>query len=547
MKGLLLILFSPFVFPFTGILCAQSFEWVRTGSGLGQDAGQRIATDAEGNAYVTGYFSGKAVFSGTLYEGHGVFDIFIAKYSAAGQLLWLKYAGSSQNDIGYGIGIDSQGFIYVTGCFTSVAAFGEEGGLTYVSSSGSTDIFIAKYAPDGNFLWVKKAGGQGEDCAQNLSIDIYDNIFITGYFENRGYFGNYTAISQGSIDAFIACYDTDGNCKWMQSLGGAGVDKSFGLAIDSAGYSYITGFFYYAALPSNSSDTIHAEGLSSDIFICRYSPAGDIVLAKRAGGPYNDAAFGIAVDKDKAMLITGYFLEEIDFGNCQLNNYRYDDVFVVKYDSTFKCEWAHREGGNKLDMGLDIAADQFGNVYVTGIYDSLARFGDRIIASVDYYDLFICKYNAKGILLWTQTAGGTGGDFSKAVSVGNNGAVYLTGYYKSTSIFGSIQAPFGQEADVFLARMSQSVGIAVAGNAASFKIFPNPAAREFFIELDERQQEPLTAAVMDITGKIIFRQLFPFVEGSMLRMTLDAAPGVYLVRVDSPRSGFTASGRVVIF
>jgi len=528
----------------SGNLDAQSYEWVRTGSGLGQDAGQRVATDAQGNVYMTGYFSGEAEFSGTLYEGNGIFDIFIAKYSPSGELLWLKFAGGTQNDTGYGIGVDSEGFIYITGYFTSIAAFGE-GNPFRLTSSGSNDIFLAKYDADGNFIWAKKAGGQLEDRAQNLAIDRFDNIYITGYFSGRSYFDNETAIATGSTDAFIARYDTDGNCRWVQSLGGSGLDKAFGVATDISGYAYITGFFYYDAYLSNSPDTLHGDGLSSDIFICKYTPEGDVALAERAGGPYNDAAFAIAIDKDKAMLITGYFLEEIDFGDCHLQNYRYNDVFVVKYDSTFQCEWARHEGGDHLDMGLDIAVDKFGNVYVTGTYDSAASFGGRAVLSVNYYDIFICKYSGKGIMLWLQTAGGNGADLTKALCVKDDGVIYVTGYYKLTCKFGGISAPFSEEADIFLTKLSQPVGVEdILAETASFEIYPNPGAGDFVIELGDANLQQSSLVIADITGKVILRQDIA-ARDNRIPVEINVASGVYFVRVENRRNSFTR--RVMVF
>ncbi|HXH19163.1 MAG TPA: SBBP repeat-containing protein [Chitinophagales bacterium] len=530
MKGLLLIL----TISVTETLCAQSFEWARTGSGIGQDAGQRVTADKYGNIYVTGYFSGEAEFSGQDYQGNGIFDIFLAKYSGSGDLLWLKYAGSAQNDAGYGIAIDTSGYIYVTGYFTSVAAFGENASLMHLSSNGNTDIFLAKYDADGNLIWAKSAGGVGEDKAFNLVIDQFNNISITGFFSYTSLFGGCAVVSNGSTDAFIAQYDTAGNCRWAQSLGSSGLDKSFGIAVDSSGNSYITGFFYYAALLSNSSIVLEGDGLSSDIFICKYSPAGDVLLAERVGGPYNDASFGITLDKDKAIFITGYFLEEIDFGDCHLQNYRYNDIFIVKFDSTFNCEWANHEGGIHLDMGLDITVDRHGNVYVTGIYDSLGYFGRDTVFSVNYYDMFLCKYNNKGILLWMKSAGGNGGDFSKAVHVRSDGVIYLTGYYKYTCAFDGIRVPLSKEADIFVTKLSQPVGMEhpEPQPMPAISVYPNPNAGEFYIDapfpIDDGQT---VVSVFDISGKIILQQELR--DNVSRAIALRQPAGVYIVKVES--------------
>jgi len=522
---------------------AQTFEWVREGSGIGQDAGQRAVVDRDGNVYLTGYFSGKAVFSGTLFEGNGIFDIFLAKYSSSGELLWLKNAGGTQNDVGYGIGIDSEGFIYIAGYFSTTAVFGESSDLVRFTTSGREDIFLAKYDSEGNLIWAKKAGGEGEDHAQNLKIDRFDNIFITGYFSERCYFDNKTAIAEGSTDAFIAKYDTDGNCQWLQTLGGNADDKALGLAVDSSGYSYITGFFYYDAFFSNSSDTLHADGSSSDIFVCKYDPDGEVALAKRVGGYYTEAAYGIAVDNDKAILLTGYFLEETSFGDCNLQNYRYNEVFVAKYDSNFICEWANREGGDHNDIAYDIAVDETGNVYVTGMYDSIGHFSDKTVSSVEGYDIFICKYNAKGILLWMRSAGGTGSDIPKAICLKDENTLYITGFYFESCAFGDLNAQFSQKSDIFLTKMSLGVGIENSHEPVAFSIFPNPNAGAFLVEMNEAGSGVVSISVFDVAGKILYRQS-SLMEHGNVPVELDVTSGVYLVRVENRRNSL--SGRVVV-
>jgi len=152
---------------------AQTFQWVQEAGGLGQDAGRRVATDNSGNVYVTGYFSGSASFDGTDYRGKGIFDIFLAKYNSNGGLIWVQTAGSGQSDEGYGLGVDNSGNVYVAGYYTETATFGksEFSDIQTITSKGRTDIFLAKYDQDGKLIWLKSAGGTGEDKAHNLVVD----------------------------------------------------------------------------------------------------------------------------------------------------------------------------------------------------------------------------------------------------------------------------------------------------------------------------------------------------------------------------------------
>ncbi|MDZ4844547.1 MAG: SBBP repeat-containing protein [Chitinophagales bacterium] len=520
---------------------SQHFEWVRSGSGIGQDVGQRVTVDAQGNVYTTGNFSGKATFSGTLYTGNGIFDAFITKYDAAGNLKWLRSMGGIQSDSGYGIKTDSEGNVYVTGYFSEIAEFRDDAGrIFHLSSSGNTDIFLAKYDSSGNFIWAKKAGGQQEDQGNNITIDAQNNLFLTGYFSDRCYFGSKTAISNGNTDVFIARYDTAGNCVWVQTLGGSGLDKSFGVAVDSSGSSYITGFFYYSASLSNSSIVLNCDGLSSDIFVAKYDFAGNNEWALRIGGPYNDAAFGIAVDREENFYITGYFLETADFGDFTLDAYGYNDVFVAKYDSLLECRWAINDGGVHLDIGLDIGLDNAGNVYVAGTFDSIAFFGNETLYSVDYYDLFVAKYNDKGIMQWVRQAGGVFGDFALSLCVQDFDFVYVTGYYKKIATFGSIESEWGEESDIFVTRISYPVGIDnTLETTPALLVYPNPSDGFFSLQFTDDISDEAVITILDIHGKEFYRQKVNATSRT-IRLRFDAqSAGIYFMHVRGEKSAWT--------
>jgi len=537
---------SLFLLLCSSLAFSQTFQWVREGSGIGQDVGQGVTVDKAGNVYVTGNFSGEATFSGTLFTGNGIFDIFIAKYNPSGNLLWLRSAGGLQNDEGHGITTDNDGNIYVTGYFSETAQFHDDmGHSVQLVSSGNTDIFIAKYDSSGNLLWARKAGGTQDDEGTRIILDAQNHVFLTGFFSDRGIFSGKSVISKGNNDAFIARYDTSGNCQWVQSLGGSGMDKSFGLAADSTGNSYITGFFYYSVSFSNNATVLQADGLSSDIFTVKYDIDGTILWAQRIGGPYNDAAFGIAVDKEESFYITGYFLETATFGDFTLDAIGYNDIFVAKYDSTLDCIWAINEGGEHLDLGLDIGLDNSGNVYVGGTYDSIGIFGNDTLVTLQYYDMFVSKYNDKGIMQWVRHAGGDKGDFAMSICVQDFDLVYATGYYKQFATFGDHETFYGKESDIFITKIAYSVGIDDAPfPSPALLVYPNPSDGVFTLQLppDIRGEAQLT--ITDIHGKTVYRQhiLHPQ-KTAFIRM--DAPPvGIYIISVKNEKAALT--GRIAV-
>ena len=93
---------------------------------------------------------------------------------------WAVKAGSSDEDYGNGIAVDSVGSAYVSGYFQGTAAFG----ITSLTSSGAKDIFVAKLSSSGSWLWAVKAGGSGEDGGEAIAYDSSGGVYVTGYFES---------------------------------------------------------------------------------------------------------------------------------------------------------------------------------------------------------------------------------------------------------------------------------------------------------------------------------------------------------------------------
>ena len=106
-KFITLILFS-FI---SGVGSAQSFLWVDDPGGIGNDVGAAVASDANGNAYITGYYSGQCDFQGTFFFSNNGFEIYLAKYNPAGTLLWVKKAGGLLQDEGIDVIVGNDGFL----------------------------------------------------------------------------------------------------------------------------------------------------------------------------------------------------------------------------------------------------------------------------------------------------------------------------------------------------------------------------------------------------------------------------------------------------
>ena len=177
--------------------------WAKHGLGHKDDYGRSITTDLNGNAYVTGTFASDTLMFGTdsLFN-HGVFDIFIAKYSSIGNLQWVKNPGGNDQDYGMGIRTDVTGNVFITGRTQSgVLVFD----TVSIPNTGASDVYIAKYNSTGNALWGKLNAGAADAGSEGLALDPSGNAWITGEFAgNNIIFGSTTLTCLGLEDMLIA-------------------------------------------------------------------------------------------------------------------------------------------------------------------------------------------------------------------------------------------------------------------------------------------------------------------------------------------------------
>jgi hypothetical protein len=313
-------------------------------------------------------------------------------------------------------------------------------GTNQFTSFGSTDIFIAKYDPNGNCLWAKQAGGIYNDWGYNISVDSDGNSLFTGRFIGPVSFGTIQLAGYGSWDVFIAKYDGNGNCIWAKQAGGSSTDEGYGISLDQKGKSYITGRFSGNATFGN----IHLSTYGgADIYIAEYDTNGNCLWAKQGGGINPDRGLGISVDVNANSYVTGFFKGMATFDTVQLSGYSNNDIFIAKYDPYGNCLWAKQAGGSGDDVGNSISADPYGNGYVTGYFLGNVTFGTFQLTGFGNNDMFVAKYDPQGNCLWTQKAGGTYNDRGNGISLDASGNGYVSGVFQETASFGTLQLSGG--------------------------------------------------------------------------------------------------------
>ena len=359
--------------------------------------------------------------------------------------------GASSFDYANGLTVDAQGNIYVTGSFSgSNASFGLNANGVPVTrtSSGSEDIFVAKYNPSGRVLWVQTAGAAGNnaDRGQKIELDGMGNVYVVGFFSGTASFSpTESRRSNGDDDAFVAKYDVNsGNLVWAAAFGGPQKDRANAIDTDDQGNIYVTGFFQGQVTLGNQ--TLVSRG-ENDIFTISWTGNAALRWAARSGSTAVDEGESIVWDRGN-IYTTGRFSGTADFVNpggqtfTNITAAGLSDLFVTRRNATTgELNWVVRGGGIQSDYGYDIAADGMDNIVVAGRFSGVnAGFAssnqpDVNLSSVvattgPTEDAFVIKYTNMGNIVWAKTIGGTLIDYATGVDVDGFGRVTVSGQFQ---------------------------------------------------------------------------------------------------------------------
>ncbi|HLG35075.1 MAG TPA: hypothetical protein VI757_09360, partial [Bacteroidia bacterium] len=166
--------------------------------------GTGITTFSGSNVYITGFFRYSVSFGNDTLSNAGTDGIFIARYDSSGNALWGRSPGGTNYDYSNSICTDANGNAFVTGYFAS--SFLNFGGIPVLNANaGFLDVFVAQYDSSGNALWAKSIGGQDYDYGMGISSNAIGDVYLTGYFGSYSLnFGSTTVTNNGSYDIFLA-------------------------------------------------------------------------------------------------------------------------------------------------------------------------------------------------------------------------------------------------------------------------------------------------------------------------------------------------------
>jgi hypothetical protein len=454
------------------------FAWTRqfgstNAAGNNTDFARDIATDPAGNVYVTGSFFGTSSFGPTNLTSAGDIDFFLAKYSPSGALTWIVRGGGPNFDSGQEISVGPDGSVYVAGIMESGAVFGTNA----MSNAGGHDMFLAKYTPDGQLVWVRGAGGSADDGPHGLTVDAGGSVFVTGHLQNNFAIGGTNLISGGQWDYFLAKYDAAGSLQWVRQGVGTDFDYALGVATDSAGNVYTAVTFQS---PFGLGATNFVNLAARDLCLASYDGNGTLRWARQFPLPGTRKLGKLRRDPAGNLLLTLNFSGTVTLGTNTLQSAGSEDVLVAKFDANGTPLWARQGGSTGDDFNTgDLAVDAQGNAFVVTSFVAPATFSATPLPNAGNDDVVVAKYNAAGAQLWALALGSAGTERALGVAVGPDGQALVGGTFANAIDFrGTPFASFGGN-DGFVVKLAEIQplitqqpvgGTVLAGQNATFSV-----------------------------------------------------------------------------
>lgn len=368
-------------------------QWLKRAGGNNEDHGVGIAVDSAGNIYMCSTYYDTAYYDSISFISKGLSDIALTKYDANGNLIWTKAWGSIYYD-GWGKICIREDYIYLDGFFAGVGVSPPAHDTIQfdqfaLTSHGNQDVFVVKMDTSGTIKWAKSGGGNFEDIANNIDVDLMGNVYISGGFTTSANFDNIHLTEKvGPFgDMFIIKYDSLGNVKWGNGAGGSEPSYALALKSDNNGNVYVGGGSYLSPYISFGSVI-----LSNDkIFIAKYGEQGNLVWAKNVGYQSYDGIFSITLDSANNIITACSYSGQGIFGTDTLNAIG-GDILILKLDSNCNHIWSITAGGNNNEEPFDIKMDNFNNIWITGYTNSTpCYFGADQLMSNGTRDFIIAK------------------------------------------------------------------------------------------------------------------------------------------------------------
>jgi hypothetical protein len=269
---------------------AGLFQWVIPIGGAGNDLISDAIVDQNFNVYILGAFRLTVDFDpgpGTEdLTSLGMDDIFVAKFDAGANFLWVKHIGSSATETPSQLCFDLSGNLVFNGIFNGNTDFDPGAGTAFINTNSNINVFVAKLDSDGNYIWATQIDGSGNKRASDIAVDAHDRIYSSGFFNGTADFdgsvNDFLLSAVGGDDFYVLMLTGSGNFYSAVAAGSSGTENCRAVAIDNNNDIYLFGDFagnvdFGFQAPSFPMTSV----TNSDGYLCKYTSS--FALSEQSG------------------------------------------------------------------------------------------------------------------------------------------------------------------------------------------------------------------------------------------------------------------------
>ncbi|MGC4039614.1 MAG: T9SS type A sorting domain-containing protein [Flavobacterium sp.] len=314
---------------------------------------------------------------------------------------------------------DTEGNFYMTGLFHGTVDFDPDAGSfplvyqggTLNDTDGESDVFIAKYNPNGELIWAKRLieptfTGMNEERGSSIIIDDNNNLFLSGFTNTRGF--------------FVSKWSNDGNEIWTRYFDDAEANGVTTFAIRKKDSSVLISGIFAGTVDFDPSVQINElTAFNNDGFLLSLSENGNFEWVKQFRCNGGVIMTGLEVDSANNIFLSGVFLGTVDLNpdpnvnafitSQSVSTGAISSAFIAKYNSNGELLWnRHLRGTASTDFFMTfIKKDSNDNIIVTGSFKGIASFlsTPTTLNTGNFYASFLAKYDTTGSLLWANLFG----------------------------------------------------------------------------------------------------------------------------------------------
>jgi len=569
-------------FAFIIIFCSSStfsqtvapfLEWVKGYEYSGSASPSSMATDVDGNIYVTGSFDDSLIVNNEIFDTYEfeIFennDGFIMKLDKFGELIWFKHI-MSNSESGYityqsagTVIVDHNKDLIITGSFFSSFKIDGVPESAISSSNGQDDGYILKLSADGDFIWVKRIGGNSGDSVGRVAVDSENNIHVIGSFNSTVDFdpapgnnnvenlvglgapgGNFALYN----DAFLLKLNSNGEFIWVRHFAGTELITANTIVIDDNDDVIVSGIFF---------GTCHFVGVNGaflyayhevyyDKYVAKLNKNGEFLWIKEVNAT-NTGGVSVAstfVDADGAIYTTGAVRGTVDLDSGSddffLSASYGSDVYIDKIDSDGNLVWAKSFPGiGWAELGACVWLDVDNDIYISGRFRDSVDFdagpGEVFLSPLNFESMFLLKLNNDGEFNWVKKTEG----YSSAGPIiidSNKDILFFGGYYTSVEFndFDS-DTTLNKERGMYLMKLKQSEDTECC-DSDEIVYYPNPTSDFVYFETNIT----LFIKVSDLRGKMIKE------EKTNTISLVDVSSGVYFLSLYDDENEFIKTIKII--